>query len=126
MADGRPPTLQPSTLVLTTLAPLVQPSAQPDQLVPPAQPGQQVHGMLNWSCFRPEFSGKPEDAEIHLLRMNDWMKTHNFLEDVKVQRFCLTLTGEPRLWYESLRPITVNWPYLQDQFRQQYSKIGNM
>ena len=63
---------------------------------------------------------------MHLLRTNDWMETHNFPEDVKVQRFCLTLTGEVRLWYESLQPIAVNWLDLQDRFRQQYSKIGNM
>ena len=52
---------------------------------------------------------------------------HAFPESVKVQRFCLTLVGEARLWYESLRTITiaVDWNGLQDQFRQQYSKIGN-
>ena len=54
---------------------------------------------LNWSHFKPEFSGKPEeDAEAHLLRTNDWMNTHQFQEGVKVQRFCLTLIGEARLW----------------------------
>ena len=53
------------------------------------------------------------------------MEMHNFPGVVKVQRFCLNLTGEARLWYESLRPIVVNWQGLQDQFRQQYSKIGN-
>ena len=47
------------------------------------------------------------------------------MEDVKVQRFCLTLTGEARLWYESLTPIANNWPALQENFRRQYSKIGN-
>ena len=31
-----------------------------------------------------------------------------------------------RLWYESLRPIAVAWQNVQDQFRQQYSKIGVM
>ena len=35
------------------------------------------------------------------------------------------LVGEARLWYESLRPINVDWQWLQNQFRQQYSKIGN-
>ena len=81
---------------------------------------------LNWSHFKPEFSGKPEeDAEVHLLRMNDWMNTHQFQEGVKVQRFCFTLVGEARLWYESLRPINEDWFGLQNQFRQQYSKIGN-
>ena len=53
------------------------------------------------------------------------METHAFLDAVKVQRFCLTLVGEARLWHESLRTITVDWNGLQDQFRQQYSKIGN-
>ena len=33
--------------------------------------------------------------------------------------------GEVRFWYESLRPIAVGWQGLQDQFKQQYSKIGN-
>ena len=64
---------------------------------------------LNWSHFKPEFAGKPEeDVEAHLLRTNDWMDIHQFPEGVKVQRFCLTLVGEARLWYESLRPINVD------------------
>ena len=63
---------------------------------PPAQVPQ-----LNWSYFKPEFSGKPEkDAEAHLLRTNDWIGTHNFPEETKVHRFSVTLTGEARLWYE--------------------------
>ena len=53
---------------------------------------------VNWSHFKPEFSGRPEeDVESHLLHTNDWMETHNFQEVVKVQRFCLTLIGEARL-----------------------------
>ena len=79
------------------------------------------------SYFKPESSGKPEeDVEAHLLRTNDWMETHNFPEVTKVQRFCLTLTGEARLWYESLRSIVIDWTGLQEQFRQQYSKFGNI
>ena len=38
----------------------------------------------------------------------------------------MTLVGKVRLWYESLRPIAVHWDGLQDNFRQQYSKIGNI
>ena len=53
------------------------------------------------------------------------METHNFSEVAKVQRFHLTLTGEDRLWYETLRPIEVDWTGLQEHFRQQYSKFGN-
>ena len=41
------------------------------------------------------------------------------------QKFCLTLVGEGRLWYESLRPITLDWNGFQNKFRQQYSKIDN-
>ena len=59
------------------------------------------------------------------LETNDWMDTHKFLEHVKVQRFCLTLVGEARLWYESLRLINIDWVGLQNIFQQQYSKIGN-
>ena len=50
---------------------------------------------------------------------------HHFIEGVKVQRFCLTLLGEARLWYHSLEPINVDCQGLQNLFRQQYSKIGN-
>ena len=38
--------------------------------------------------------GPDEDAEAHLLRTNDWMGTHKFLDHVTVQKFCLTLVGE--------------------------------
>ena len=66
---------------------------------------------LNWSYFKPEFSGKPEeDVETHLLRTNDWMETHNFPDDAKVRRFGLTLTGEARLWYETLGTARLDWP----------------
>ena len=89
-------------------------------------PGQQ-HLHINWSDFKPEFSGKPEeDAEAHLLHSNDWMNAHNFDNGLKVQRFCLTLLGEARLWFHSLKPLgNTIWPQLQNLFRQRYSKLGN-
>ena len=62
---------------------------------------------------------------MHLFCSNDWMNAHHFVHDVKVQRFCLTLLGEARLWYHSLEPINVDWPELQNLFRQRYSKVGN-
>ena len=90
--------------------------------------GQQQHLHINWSNFKPEFSRKPEeDAEAHLLCSNDWMNAHHFVNGVKVQRFCLTLLGEARLWFQSLEPLNnVTWPELQNLFRQRYSKLGNM
>ena len=63
--------------------------------------------------------------EAHLLRMNNWMDTHDFQDQVKVQRSCLTLVEEARLWYESLRPINADWEVLHNMFIQQYSEIGN-
>ena len=81
--------------------------------------GQQQLLHINWSNFKPEFSGKPdEDAEAHLLHSNDWMNAHHFVDAVKVQTFCLTLLGEARLWFQSLGPIHVDWPELQNLFRQ--------
>ena len=90
------------------------------QIPPPQVP------QLSWSYIKPEFSGKPEeDVVAHLLRTNDWMETHNFPEEAEVQQFCLILIGEARLWYETIRPIEIDWMALQECFRQQYSKFGS-
>ena len=79
------------------------------------------------SNFKSEFSGRPEEnAEAHLLHSNDWMNSHNFEEEVKVQRFFLTLLGEARFWFHSLEALeNTTWPQLQNLFRQRYSKLGN-
>ena len=54
------------------------------------------------------------------------MNAHHFDEDIKVQRFCLTLLGKARLWYHSLEPLgNTTWAQLQNLFRQRYSKLGN-
>ena len=81
---------------------------------------------LNWSDFKPEFAGKPEEyMDAHLLRTNDWKETHNSTDDIKVRRFYLTLMDEARLWYETFRPIQLDWAALQDCFQQQYSKVSS-
>ena len=55
----------------------------------PLAPGAPLRPQLNWSHFKPEFAGNPEeDAEAHLLRKNDWMDTHDFPDHVEVQIFC--------------------------------------
>ena len=55
------------------------------------------------------------------------MNAHNFNEDVKVQRFYLTLLGEARLWFQSIEPLgNTTWPQLENLFKQRYSKLGNM
>ena len=107
MADGGPPVQSappapPAPPV--PLPPQSSPVIPPIQLiVPPPQPipAQPIQAVqvpqLNWSHFKPEFAGKPdEDVEAHLLRMNDWMDTHAFQEGVKVQCFSLTIVGEAR------------------------------
>ena len=104
------------------------PTPGPDWLAlqVPAAPQVHVGQQMNWSHFRSEFAGKPEgDGKAHLLCTNDQMNKHNFPGDVRVQRFCLTLLREARLWYESLRLIANDLQALKEQFRQQYSKIGN-
>ena len=54
------------------------------------------------------------------------MYAHHFNNDVKDQRFCLTLLGEAQLWFNSLEPLEdTTWPQLQNLFRQRYSKLGN-
>ena len=85
MADGGPhapqlPSAHPPPVVPDVLpAPPEQHPAPPVQLVQdPVQPAQvQVQPgqpSLNWSYFKSEFSGKPEeDAKAHLLRTDDWM-----------------------------------------------------
>ena len=50
-----------------------QQQQQQQQIQDPAGQQQQVVH-LNWSNFKPEFSGKPdENAEAHLLCSNDWI-----------------------------------------------------
>ena len=87
----------------------------------------QQHLHVNWSNFKSESSEKSEeDAEAHLLHSNDWMNAHCFHDDMKVQRFCLILLGEARLWFQSIEPLeNTTWPQLQNLFRQRFSKLGN-
>ena len=74
MADARPPALPapPAPPALQAPAPQAPPE-QPVQLPVPlnqcisTQPMQHMP-QLNWSQFKPEFTGKPDkDAEAHLL-----------------------------------------------------------
>ena len=110
-------------------APIPPPSLadQPEPQAPQqsAQPAQQVVH-LNWSYLSQNFQENLRRMQKPIyFCTNDWMNAHHFIEGVKVQRFCLTLLGEARLWYHSLEPINVNWQGLQNLFRDQYSKICN-
>ena len=54
------------------------------------------------------------------------MVGHHFNEDIKVQRFCLTLLGEAKLWYHSLEPLgDTTLAHLKNLFRERYSNLGN-
>ena len=47
--------------------------------LPEQPPVPMANNLLNWSHFKPDLSGKPEeDAEAHLLRTTDWMTTQGF------------------------------------------------
>ena len=111
--------------------PLDVPAEEPEQPnklnpLPENPPVPMTNQHLNWSHFKPDFSGKPEEeVEAHLLRKNDWMTMHDFPNDQKVRRFCLTFLSEARLWYETLGTQQLDWAGLQDGFQQQYSKFGN-
>ena len=66
-----------------------QPVSEQPALMQPALAAPQIihQQVLNLSHFKPEFVDRPEeDAEAHLLHTNDWMLTHNFPNDMKVQR----------------------------------------
>ena len=129
--SNQAPNLPPEPEELDQLEPNLPPNPpnQPNQPPNPVQnlPAAMTHSQqFNWSYFKPEFSGKPEeDVEEHLLRTNDWMETHNFPDDQKVRRFCLTLMGEARLWYETLGTAQLDWETSRDCFWQQYSKFGS-
>ena len=89
MADGGQPTPQPPPVIPPVVSPVppVQPPLPPVQpAVPPAQPVVPPGPMpqLNWSHFKAEFAGKPdEDAEAFLLMINDWIDTLEFPEGVR-------------------------------------------
>ena len=103
--------------VPTSNPPPNQQQQQPQNQDQAGQQQQVIH--LHWSNFEPEFSRKPdEDEEAHLLCSNDWMNPHHFIGGLNIQRFCLTLLGEARLWYHLLEPINVDWLELQNLFRQ--------
>ena len=54
------------------------------------------------------------------------MNAHRFIDGVKVERFCITLLGEARLWFQFLEPLhNITWSELQNLSRQRYSKVGN-
>ena len=60
--------------------PAQQPPPQPSQQPLQPQQAQQVYMCMNWSHFKPEYSGKLEqDEEAHLLRTNNWLNTYDFL-----------------------------------------------
>ena len=60
------------------------PPNQPNQQNPMDQPNPPQPQQINWSYFKPEFSGKgEEDATVHLLKTNNWMDTYNFPEDIR-------------------------------------------
>ena len=87
-----PPPPQNPQVPFIPNVPLAPPAPEAPHVPTPHVP------ILNWSHFKLEYSRKPDkDAGGNLLRTNNWMDKHRFQDHIKVQRFCLTLTGEARL-----------------------------
>ena len=79
LASQDPPPPQNPQIPLIPNAPQASPALEALHLPAPHVP------LLNWSHFKPKYSGKPdEDAEAHLLRTNKWMDTHGFQDHIKV------------------------------------------
>ena len=75
MAEGGPPAPPIHPQAPQQPQQPVQLPIAPDQPVPTKQAQQIPH--LNWSHFKPEYSGKPEEnVDAHLLGRNKWMDTH--------------------------------------------------
>ena len=75
-----------------------------------------ANNQLNWSHFKSDFSGKPEeDVEAHLLRTNDWMTTHDFPND---QKFLLRHPQHSTSFSNQLQPSTsVFWQVTQSSLQ---------
>ena len=84
------PAPQPTPVVppvVLPVPPIHLPAHAAQPIVPPTWPIQPAPmPQLNFSHFKPKFAGEPDkDVEAHLLRTNELMDTHAFLEGVKVQ-----------------------------------------
>ena len=85
MADGRPTAPQPPIVVppgITCSTSCIYCRTRCDTST--TRPST----IITLVTFKPEFVGKPnDDAEAHLLRMNDCMDTHSFQKGVKSKCF---------------------------------------
>ena len=70
------------------------------------------------TTYTPSTQGKDflamleEDPQAHILRLIDWINTHNFAEGQRVQTFPIILAGEARLWYQSIYLFQGKWEEL--------------
>ena len=104
-----------SCATTSTFCTTAAPPAQP--VVPPVPPGPMP--LLNWFHFKPEFLATRWRCRS-TSSLDKWLDGHPCISRrCKLQRFSLTLVGEARLWYESLRHIALDWKGLQNQWRQQ-------
>ena len=87
----------------------------------------EAHNTLTGQILSQNFQENWKKMQRHICynQMTGW-KPIALEEDKRVQRFCLTLLGEARLWYQSLEPLeNTTWAQLQNLFRQRHSKLGN-
>ena len=76
--------------------------------------------------MKPEFAGKPdEDVETHLLRMNDWMDTHQFQEGVKVQHFLSNISRGNTIMVQIITTYKCRLDHVTKSIQPTIFKDGN-
>ena len=117
----------PVVLPVQLPAPPSQPIVPPvEPIAPPIQPIQPAHmPQLNWSHFKPEFAGKPdEDVEAHLCRTDDWMDYTCFPRRCQGQVFLSNISRRGKVMVQIIKACKCRLEQVTNQFWQQYSKIG--
>ena len=87
--------------------------------------GTVASAFINLHVKCPIFSAKDdEDAERHLSQSNDRMNLQWIAEQAKCDRFCLTLSGDAYIWYESITPVGNDQTNLQGLFAYKLPEVG--
>ena len=78
---------------------------------------------INWSHFKPKFTGKPdEDAKAHLLRINGWMDTHAFPEGVKVPVFLTNTSRTGKIMVQIKKAYKCRFEWVKVSFESNIPK----
>jgi len=77
--------------------------------------------VINNSMRPPKFDGvHDKDANIHWLLFTDYIAEANIAEAQRVNKFRITLTGEPRQWFEDNKASFTTFDQLEQLFKAEY------